>query len=147
MDCRDFAALKGKWWESLDTDKMKATLLLYCDDECEECGGGCCEEEVEVPIKFKVCPTCEGKGKHVNPSIDSHGITADEWDRDWSYEDRENYMSGFYDVRCYECNGERVVPEIDEQLADKKILKRYYDHMQFLGEMARERAWEMKYGY
>jgi hypothetical protein len=146
MDHRDFAALKSKWWKSIDTGRMKATLVLPCDDECE-CGGGLCEEEIEVPIKFEVCPTCEGKGKHVNPSIDAHGITADEWDSDWSYEDRENYMSGFYDVSCYECGGDRVVPEINEDFVDKKILERYNDRVQFLAEEARERAREIKYGY
>jgi len=146
MDCRDFAALKGKWWNSIDENRLMATLTLPCGEDCE-CGGGDCEEEVRVPIRFEVCPTCEGKGKHVNPSIDSHGITGDEWDRDWSYEDRENYMSGFYDVPCYECNGKRVVPEIDEKLADEKVLERYNDYLQFLAEDARERAYEMKYGY
>lgn len=146
MDHRDFASLKGKWWKSIDKKKMMATLVLPCDEECE-CGGGECEEEIEVPIIFAVCPTCEGRGKHVNPSIDAHGITAEEWDRDWSYEDRENYISGFYDVSCYECDGDRVVPEINEKFVDKKVLERFNDWRQFLMEEARERAYEMKYGY
>lgn len=72
------------------------------------------DEEVELPMKYEVCPTCQGRGSHVNPSIDSHGITAEEWDRDWDDEDRQMYMSGEYDVPCYECGGKRVVETVDE---------------------------------
>jgi hypothetical protein len=43
----------------------------------------------------------------------SNGITAEEWDRDWSYEDRENYLSGMYDQPCpgdgiYPCENGKV---------------------------------------
>lgn len=106
-----------------------ATIKL--DVECATCGGdGCyddndqssgnpdCEEglvKVEFPAKFAVCSRCEGKGSHINPSIDGHGITAEEWDRDWDDESRENYFSGVYDVTCGECKGLRVVPVVDEE--------------------------------
>ena len=37
--------------------------------------------EIAVPIKKEVCPVCEGHGIHVNPAIDSHGISSEEfWD-------------------------------------------------------------------
>ncbi len=41
-----------------------------------------CEiHEIAVPIKKEVCPVCEGHGIHVNPAIDSHGISSEEfWD-------------------------------------------------------------------
>lgn len=58
--------------------------------------------------KFAVCPTCEGAGKHVNPSIDAHGIGADEFNEDPDFADA--YFSGAYDVACVECKGLRVVP-------------------------------------
>ena len=41
---------------------MTGTIDLE-DDDGEE-------EGVTVALKYEVCSTCEGKGKHVNPSID-----------------------------------------------------------------------------
>lgn len=65
-----------------------------------------------LPARYEVCTTCRGKGKHVNPSIDAHGISREEFDEDPDF--MEDYLSGFYDVTCYECHGKRVVPVIDD---------------------------------
>lgn len=92
---------------------MTLEAELYLDDDTEEI--------VQFPAKFELCPTCNGKGSHVNPGIDSHGITSDEWHNNWSYEEREQYMSGGYDVSCYECNGRRVVPVVDEDRCSDDI--------------------------
>lgn len=124
FDHRDVAANTRNWYKSFDETAMTVEVEVACDDEVfEELEESLSKEAyklidqetgcVTIRVKFGVCPTCNGKGTHVNPSIDSHGITADEWDRDWSYEDREAYMSGGYDVSCYECHGKRVVPEIN----------------------------------
>lgn len=125
FDSRDVAANTNKWYKSYDERSMTLKIEVACDDEVYEDlkdslsaeayklidpNDGC----VTLRMKFEVCPLCNGKGRHVNPSIDAHGICADEWDRDWSYEDRESYMSGAYDVTCYECNGNKIVPEIDK---------------------------------
>lgn len=64
------------------------------------------------PCQMQVCGTCDGKGKHVNPSIDSHGISAAEWEEDWDEDDRDDYIGGLYDVTCYECHGANVVPTL-----------------------------------
>lgn len=64
-------------------------------------------ELVERPAEFQVCPDCEGKGTYVNPAIDSHGLTSEDFDEDPDF--REDYMRGRYDVRCKSCDGERVV--------------------------------------
>jgi hypothetical protein len=56
---------------------------------------------------YEVCPRCRGEGKHVNPSIDSHGLTREDFDQDPDFE--EDYFSGVYDVPCYVCSGARVV--------------------------------------
>jgi len=70
------------------------------------------EETVyELPAVYEVCSTCEGKGKHVHPDIDSHGISAQEFAEDPDFQ--ESYFSGAYDVTCYECKGSNVVPEVD----------------------------------
>jgi len=57
--------------------------------------------------QFAVCPTCDGNGTHVNPSIDSEGISAEQFYEDPDFE--EAYFSGDYDVACVECGGQRVV--------------------------------------
>lgn len=98
-----------------DTSRMKAKVVFTSYDTDEE-------EEFELPIHFEVCPTCSGKGTHVNPSVDAGGLTAEDFAEDPDF--AEEYMSGTYDVSCYECGGERVVPVIDRDRADPAILKR-----------------------
>jgi RecJ-like exonuclease len=70
------------------------------------------EVTLTFPGKFKVCPRCDGKGTHVNPSIDGNGISQEEFDRDPDFE--EAYFGGMYDVPCYRCKGLRVVAVVDE---------------------------------
>lgn len=77
-----------------------------------------------VGARFEVCPTCDGRGSHVNPSIDASGISSEDFrdDPDF-YDDYFGYNGdedddgepirqarGMYDVDCYECEGRRVVP-------------------------------------
>ena len=68
---------------------------------------------VELPKKKIVCPTCGGEGKHVNPSIDAHGLSREDFDEDPDF--ARDYMSGVYDVPCYECRGNNVVDVLDEE--------------------------------
>lgn len=72
----------------------------------------------ELPTKFVACSRCEGKGSHVNPAIDGHGISPEEFAEDPDFE--EAYFSGRYDVRCENCDGNRVFPEVDESSLTKK---------------------------
>lgn len=78
------------------------------------------DQRLFIPFQFKygVCGTCDGKGTHVNPSIDAHGISPEEFDDDPDF--RDNYFSGMYDVACYECQGRRVVPELNSTLPEFK---------------------------
>ena len=73
------------------------------------------EEEygVKLPTTWEVCHTCGGEGKHVNPDIDSHGLTAEDFYDDPDF--AESYRSGVYDVRCYECKGRTTVRVVDEE--------------------------------
>jgi hypothetical protein len=107
MDRRDRVAAEGAWYERFDDKRMVAIVLHVNDDEEEV--------EIEIPCTYQVCETCNGKGSHVNPSIDAHGISAEEWANDWDEEDRETYLSGGYDQPCNECGGLRVVAAPDEQ--------------------------------
>lgn len=81
-----------------------------------------------LPIKMGVCPTCQGRGVHTNPSIDAGGIADDSdiWD-DCDEYGENNYLSGRYDVTCGTCHGRNVVASIDRKSADKKVLKIWED--------------------
>lgn len=114
---------------------MKIELL---DDETAE-------YEAELPIHFEVCDRCRGKGTHTNPSIDGHGISAEEWANDWDDESREMYMNGGYDVSCEECGGRRVVPVVDEDRCDPDVLKHYHEHLRAVNEMRRDEAMERRF--
>lgn len=97
-DFRVRGANDSRWYQNIDERRMKAVV---CWDD----------EEKEIPFRWGVCPTCDGKGSHVNPSIDANGLTAEDFYDDPDF--AEDYSSGLYDVPCYECGGRRVVPEID----------------------------------
>lgn len=91
--------------------------------------GSYTEEEVEIPTKYEVCHTCRGEGKHVHPDIDGNGISMEEWNGpNWDDDEREAYMSGRYDVICYECGGDRVTKVVDWDtlmVSDPKLAKEY----------------------
>ena len=96
------------WWEAISG---KTAILK----ERTEDG-----KRQSTRFEYQVCHLCEGTGTHVNPSIDSNGLTAEDF-----YEDPdffEDYRSGMYNVPCYLCSGNRVIPkaigaitELDDQ--------------------------------
>lgn len=116
---------------------MTWTLVLETDDDEEI--------EVELPARFEVCDICDGKGKRVNPAIDGHGISAEEFDEDPDF--REDYFAGVYDITCSECNGKRVIPVIiDDELNEqqKKALKQHDKKIAMMRELeAMEQAEKM----
>ncbi len=105
-----------KWYVSLNDSKMKAVIKL-CDDEDGN------EEEFEVPFKYEVCGICDGKGTHVNPSVDCDGLTAEDFAEDPGF--LEDYMSGCFDQTCNACGGKRVEAIMDRDNCDPKILERF----------------------
>ena len=74
--------------------------------------GGEEEDEISLKARYEVCGRCEGRGSHVNPAIDGHGISAQEFAEDPDF--KEAHFAGVYDVTCYECKGLRVVPVVDD---------------------------------
>ena len=96
-DRRVRGANDTRWYQSIDDRRMEAVV---------DFGDG----ERTVPFRWDVCPTCEGQGRHVNPSIDAHGISGDDFRRDPDF--AQEYLAGMYDVPCYGCDGRRVVPVI-----------------------------------
>jgi hypothetical protein len=76
---------------------------------------------VPLPHVREVCPRCEGEGKHVNPNIDGHGLMASDFD-DPDFE--RSYFTGAYDVRCEQCEGEKVVWTLDWDSLSAKMQER-----------------------
>lgn len=76
--------------------------------------------EVEIPTCWGVCPVCDGRGKHVNPSIDAGGLSADAFADDPDF--RDDYMHGVYDVQCSHCGGRTTVkvPNLDALPAEQR---------------------------
>lgn len=116
-DARVRAGERGDWYKSLDEGRMIATVEVWTVREDFEDF-----EERTCRAKWEVCSTCDGKGTHVNPSIDCNGLGAEDFDGDPDF--AEEYTSGAYDVSCAACHGRRVVavpdePEIVEYLEDQ----------------------------
>lgn len=115
----------------------RATMTVGSDDE---------GEAVQVPARAEVCPRCEGTGRHVNPAVDGHGISSEEWEHEWDEEGREAYLAGRYDVTCESCGGNNVVlvPDVARcTYTQKRALVRERrarrEHAQYLAEVAMER--------
>lgn len=69
--------------------------------------------------KWSICPVCDGEGSHVNPNIDSHGLSAEDFRDDPDF--AESYFRGDYDEQCRTCHGTGKVEDIDkvyEELTD-----------------------------
>lgn len=142
MDRRDRIAAMGtgEWPEGTTFDRRAKTATVCIDDDTDD----------GVTRTFRcqtaVCGTCDGKGAHVNPSVDAdHGITSEEFNDDPDF--RDAYFSGAYDVRCCECKGERVVLVLAESgnaVADVRWLREWRRAEE---RSQRERESEMRYGY
>lgn len=106
---------------------------------------------VAWPCVMTDCQTCEGRGRHVNPSIDCDGISARDFDDDPEFQDA--YFSGAYDVTCYECNGKKKVPAIDESRMSPEENAEFSKWTKWQNELAAdeydshaERMAEMRFG-
>lgn len=82
------------WLAIRDFNQMQIQLIT--DDEVASV----------IPARFDVCPCCRGKGKTVNPAIDGHGISPEEFAEDPDF--AEQYRNGLFDITCPECDGMRV---------------------------------------
>jgi len=115
MDRRDHTD-SYKWWDEVSPDRIKVTLrdsfldeednLVSVDEDLEEVN------KRWYHIKWVICTMCQGRGQYINPSIDSHGLTSEDFDRDPDFKD--DYLSGLYNMTCELCGGRAVQPEFDE---------------------------------
>jgi len=127
MDRRD---RNLQWYSSFNEKKMVVTVST--------------DEDREIPVRFEVCGTCEGKGTHVHPGVDSHGLTQSDFDEDPDF--REDYFHGKYDVVCNECKGRRVVPVPDEERATAEDIKFVNDKIEADGRYEAECEAERRMG-
>jgi len=101
-------------------------------------------EEVELPMKWAVCPVCDGKGSHVNPSIDAGGLSDDYWRDDPDF--YADYMGGTFDVSCNRCNGRTTIPEVDWDALTTEQKDLYEAQMQGEADSQAERMAEIRMG-
>ena len=116
----DYREVNRKWYSSFCEKEMEFTLIL--NDENGD------DVEYLIPAHYTVCNTCEGKGSHVNPAIDSHGLSREDFDDDPDF--AEDYFAGRYDIPCNECRGKRVSPDINWDSLKPEIRKVVEDHIE-----------------
>jgi hypothetical protein len=126
MDWRDHGYLPAGW----RADNAKRVLIGPDDND----------EEVTVNCDFTVCDGCKGTGSCVNPNIDRHGISSQEWNEEWDADEREQYRSGAYDITCPRCNGLRVVLTPQEDDPNRQVLENAFrDESHYRAEQEAER--------
>ena len=100
---------------------MSGAIILYLDTPEG------LVDEVELPTIMEVCGTCSGKGTTVDPAIDGHGISPEEFADDPDF--AESYFRGDYDVPCRTCAGRNVVPVADLDKMPPKYLEAYQSQL------------------
>jgi|688.fasta_scaffold299450_2 hypothetical protein len=132
MDSRDFARKMGDWYKSIDKVAFTATVSYnnWDNDDNEV------EETFTVPFKYTVCSLCNGVGTHVNPSVDSNGLTSEDFAEDDDF--RESYFSGAYDMPCNKCHGKGLTPEYDETRASPEIKKKMTSYLKYRKDVAED---------
>ena len=137
---RDNSAMTLTWSRDIEDDERDDPAIIELGDVDEV--------EVTFPGKFIVCPTCNGKGKHVNPSIDASGIGEDDefWDDDEDEDGESSYFSGRYDVTCYRCAGRTTWLVIDESRTDAEMLAKYHEYQDEEAEYEAECRAERRMG-
>ena len=84
-------------------------------------------EEVKLPMCWEICSQCQGDG---NSSAYLGAITQEDWDRDWDYDEREDYFAGKYDRICDSCGGAGKVQVIDEDRLTDEQREQYVSAVQ-----------------
>ena len=109
-DPRTLAALRGPWYKTRDLRAMTVQVVTEHRYVYSGPAGGSAGEWVEdlatLPVRYGVCPLCEGHGRHVNPAIDAGGLSAA--DLEDNPEFARAYRAGRFDVSCAQCDGRRV---------------------------------------
>jgi hypothetical protein len=121
------------------TITIKYTKYLDDDDMFQDAGGDWVEEKektLTLPARMEVCDLCQGTGTVVNPSIDASGLTSDDFYKDPDFE--EEYFSGYYDIPCPQCRGNRVIPVVERETLSSEQRKDYDEYLEYKREMDAE---------
>lgn len=102
------------------------------------------DAEVELPTCWEVCPVCSGAGKHVNPSIDAGGISAQRMHEDPDF--AQSYFSGAYDVPCNHCGGRTTVRGVNWEALSPEMSDAYEDQLRMEYEAHQEHLAEIRAG-
>ena len=108
MDKREAQIMR--WWTA--TDGRAAELNAFYREyftNADEMLPGHYPIPARIAVRMDVCPVCDGRGSYVNPSIDAHGISAEQM-AELGDEFAEDYRSGLYNIPCELCRGSNVVP-------------------------------------
>jgi hypothetical protein len=135
MDRRERVRLFGTVLQGWDVDPGSRIASFYDEDS---------ETEHTIVLKWVVCVTCDGSGKHVNPSIDANGLTQRDFDEDPEFLDE--YMRGSYDVDCYECKGRTTILAIDLESSSKSAIDFYTQYVNDFHSDIQTRIGEMRMG-
>lgn len=100
--------------------------------------------EKALPTRWVVCPVCDGAGSHVNPAIDCHGISSDEFAEDPDF--AEEYAAGTYDQTCNKCQGRTTVQAVDLERLSPPDLKLWFAQLREEAEYESERRAEIRAG-
>lgn len=126
---------KNKWYDAHDDKRLILFVKLWDDDE---------EFEATFPFRWDVCSTCQGKGSHVNPSIDCDGLSAKDFAEDPDF--AEQYWGGAYDQPCNGCGGRTTERVLDEDRFNDQhrewyaLLEEYWrDEAEYRAECEAER--------
>lgn len=90
---------------------------------------------IPVKVLLEVCDYCDGRGHYVNPNIDDHGLTADDFADDPDFE--EAYFGGAFDMSCAACKGSGELK--------KPIYNQYIDLLKYAEKQ--EEYYEDEYSY
>jgi len=135
MDSRE---INHKWYKSFDEKTMTITVEIH-NSETDE------PEELNIPAVYEVCELCDGKGTHVNPSIDRNGISGETFQEDPDF--MESYLKGDYDVPCVSCGGKRVSPVPDYDSMKEELRKQVTDYVDDFYQDQRTQWKEREMGY
>jgi hypothetical protein len=137
MGSDDFKVLSERGsMMKIQLDESIVEMLIEDEKSPEDFDG-----VLEVEFVYEVCPLCQGRGKHVNPSIDCCGITGEDFADDPDF--AEEYMAGTYDQTCNQCSGQRVVPVVKMPPEVAAVLKSWHAS---LAESHRAEMAEMRMG-
>lgn len=100
--------------------------------------------ERELPTRWEVCDVCDGRGHHVNPSIDAGGLSAEDFADDPDF--REAYFRGDYDQRCNRCGGRTTIRVVDRDACEPELLAAYDADLEAQARDDAERLAEIRMG-